>query len=85
MDNDCIALGDDFEIISAGNTTIIHCQLSIIHSCVSTINGNLSIGQFSQNAVSENFRDADGADLVVQIFALDIDFDIVGGMTGEAA
>ena len=22
---------DDFEIISAGNTTIIHCQLSIIH------------------------------------------------------
>ena len=33
--------GDDFSIISEGNTTIIHYQLSIIHSCVSTRNGDL--------------------------------------------
>ena len=39
MDNEGVAFGDIFEIIE--NTTIIHYQLSIIHSCVSTQNGNL--------------------------------------------
>ena len=41
MDNEGVAFGDIFKIISEGNTTIIHYSLSIIHSCVSTINGNL--------------------------------------------
>jgi len=41
MDNEGVACGDIFEIIFEENTTIIHYQLSIIHSCVSPINGNL--------------------------------------------
>ena len=42
MDNEGVAFGDIFEIIFEENTTIVNYQLSIIHSCVSTINGNLS-------------------------------------------
>ena len=41
MDNEGVAFGDIFEIIFEENTTIVNYQLSIIHSCVSTINGNL--------------------------------------------
>ena len=40
MNNEGVAFGDIFKIISEGNTAIIHYSLSIIHSCVSTINGN---------------------------------------------
>jgi len=31
MDNEGVAFGDIFQIISEGNTTIIHDTLSIIH------------------------------------------------------
>ena len=41
MDNEGVAFGDICEIIFKENTTIVNYQLSIIHSCVSTINGNL--------------------------------------------
>ena len=41
MDNEGVAFGDIFEIIFEENTTIVNYQLSIIHSCVSTRNGNL--------------------------------------------
>ena len=40
MDNEGVAFGDVFKIISEGNTTIIHYQLSIIHSGISPTNGN---------------------------------------------
>jgi len=40
MDNYGVAFGDIFKIISVGNTTIVNYPLSIIHSCVSTHNGN---------------------------------------------
>jgi len=40
MNNEGVAFGDIFKIISEGNTAIIHYSLSIIHSCVSTISGN---------------------------------------------
>ena len=43
MENEGVAFGDIFLIISEGNTTIIHYQLSIIHSCVSTTNGNWQV------------------------------------------
>ena len=43
MDNEGVAFGDIFEIIFEENTTIVNYQLSIIHSCVSTINGNLLV------------------------------------------
>ena len=42
MDNEGVAFGDIPEIIFEENTTIIHYQLSIIHLCVSTINGNFT-------------------------------------------
>ena len=38
MENEGVAFGDIFQIISEGNTVIIHYQLSI--SRVSAINGN---------------------------------------------
>jgi len=53
MDNEGVAFGDIFEIIFEENTTIIHYQLSIIHSCVSTINGNLSVGLIDKNCHRE--------------------------------
>jgi len=40
MDNEGVAFGDIFQIISEGNTAIIHYSLSIIHSRVSAINGD---------------------------------------------
>ena len=43
MENEGVAFGDIFKIISEGNTSIIHYTLSIIHSCVSTTNGNLKL------------------------------------------
>jgi len=43
MDNEGVAFGDILEIIFEENATIVNYQLSIIHSCVSTINGNLSV------------------------------------------
>ena len=47
MDNEGVAFGDIFKIIFEENTTIIHYQLSIIHSRVSTQNGNLRDGNIS--------------------------------------
>ena len=47
MDSEGVAFGDIFKIIFEENTTIIHYQLSIIHSSVSTQNGNLRDGNIS--------------------------------------
>ncbi|MBQ3543313.1 MAG: hypothetical protein IJA45_09355, partial [Oscillospiraceae bacterium] len=50
MDNEGVAFGDIFQIISEGNTTIIHYQLSIIHSGICPTNGNWHICKFLLDA-----------------------------------